>query len=203
MLRPLLGGVAPGPLLSHKRVLLRPPQLRDFAAWAALRAESREFLEPWEPSWPADALTRSSFRWRLRHYERDQREGCGYSFFVLRREDSALLGGISLGNLRRGVAQAGSLGYWIGGPHARQGYMSEALVALLDFAFGPLGLHRVEAACLPHNAASRGLLQKLGFVEEGLARGYLRIAGRWQDHVLHGLLADDFAVRRRQLAERF
>lgn len=202
MLRPLLGGGAAGPVLSEERVLLRPPQGRDFAVWAALRAESRDFLEPWEPSWPADALSRSAYRWRLRHYERDQREGWGYSFFILRRADKQLLGGISLSNLRRGVAQAGSLGYWIGAPYARQGYMSEALAALLDFAYGPLGLHRVEAACLPHNAASRRLLLKLGFEEEGLARGYLRIAGRWQDHVLYGLLAEDFAARRRQTPER-
>lgn len=202
MLRPLLGGASAGPILSHGRILLRPPQGRDFAAWAELRAASRLFLEPWEPSWPADALTRGAYRWRLRHYKRDQREGWGYSFFVLRQSDKALLGGISLSNLRRGVAQAGSLGYWIGAEHARRGYMSEALFALLDFSFGPLGLHRVEAACLPHNAASRRLLLKLGFEEEGLARGYLRIAGRWQDHVLYGLLAEDFAARRQQLLEK-
>lgn len=179
--------------------MLRPPQGRDYAAWAALRSESRAFLEPWEPTWAPDALSRNAYRWRLRHYERDQREGWGYTLFIMRRDSGDLLGGISLGNLRRGVAQTASLGYWMGAPHAGQGYMSEALFALLDFAFGPLGLHRVEAACLPHNAASRRLLQKLGFSEEGLARGYLRIAGRWQDHVLYGQLADDFAQQRQRL----
>lgn len=201
MLRPLLLGGAAGPVLTHKRVRLRPPHARDYDAWASLRERSRAFLEPWEPTWPADALSRRAWRWRLRHYERDQREGWGYTLFILRRDDRELLGGITLGNLRRGVAQTGSLGYWMGEPHAGQGYMSEALFALLDFAFGPLGLHRAEAACLPHNAASRALLMKLGFREEGMARGYLRIAGRWQDHVLYGLIAEEFAARRRRLLE--
>lgn len=201
MLRPLLRVGAAGPILTHQRVLLRPPQARDYDAWASLRERSRAFLEPWEPAWPADALSRRAWRWRLRHYERDQREGWGYTLFIFRRDDRELLGGITLGNLRRGVAQTGSLGYWMGEPHAGRGYMSEALFALLDFAFGPLGLHRAEAACLPHNVASRALLLKLGFREEGMARGYLRIAGRWQDHVLYGLLAEEFAASRRRLLE--
>lgn len=202
MLRPLIGGGGPaGPLLSHRRVLLRPPLNRDYQAWARLRQESRAFLEPWEPTWSPDSLSRSAFRWRLRHYERDQREGWGYSLFILRARDQELLGGITLGNLRRGVAQCASLGYWMGAPFARQGYMSEALFALLDFTYGTLGLHRTEAACLPHNQASRRLLEKLGFREEGLAKGYLRIAGKWQDHVLYAQLAEEFLARRRELLE--
>ena len=119
------------------------------------------------------------------------RDDAGYSFLVFRREDDALLGGATLSHLRRGVSQTASLGYWIGAPYARQGYMSEALGALLPFAFDRLGLHRIEAACLPRNAPSRGLLQKLGFREEGHAREYLRIDGSWQDHVLYGLLRQD------------
>ena len=116
------------------------------------------------------------------------REDLGYSWLLFRRGDGALLGGITLSNVRRGVAQSGSLGYWIGEPHARRGYMTEALQLLLPHAFDHIGLHRIEAACLPHNTASRGLLTKLGFVEEGYARQYLRINGSWQDHVLYGLL---------------
>lgn len=200
MFRPLIGSGGPaGPLLSHGRVRLRPPLSRDYRAWARLREQSRAFLEPWEPTWGPDALSRSAYRWRLRHYERDQREGWGYSLFLLRASDQELLGGISIGNLRRGVAQCCSLGYWIGEPYARQGYMSEGLFAVLDFIFGPLGLHRAEAACLPRNTASRRLLEKLGFREEGLARGYLRIAGRWQDHVLYAQLAEEFQERRGEL----
>ena len=113
----------------------------------------------------------------------------------MRRRDDALLGGITFSNVRRGVAQSASLGYWIGAPHAHQGYMTEALSAVLDFAFDHLALHRVEAACLPDNEASQGLLLKIGFQDEGYARQYLRINGRWQDHRLFALLKGDKRLR--------
>ena len=181
--------------LERGRVLLRPAQQRDWRAWSQLRLESRAFLTPWEPTWPYDALTRGAFRRRLRVYNQEMRDGGSYSFLVFRRgareQDETLIGGVTLSNVRRGVAQTGSLGYWIGGRFARQGYMTEALAAVLDFAFGHLGLHRIEAACLPRNAASRALLAKLGFQEEGYAREFLRINGSWQDHVLYALLHDD------------
>ncbi len=178
-------------ILQHGRVYLRPPRNGDWRAWCRLRADSRAFLVPWEPSWPSDALTRRAFRRRLQQYNHEMQTGQGYSFLIFRRELDTLLGGISVTNVRRGVAQSASLGYWIGRPYARQGFMGEALTAVLDFAFDQLGLHRVEAACLPENAASQGLLRKVGFREEGYARGYLRINGMWQDHVLFGILAED------------
>lgn len=84
-----------------------------------------------------------------------------------------------------------SLGYWMGAPFARQGYMTQALKIIIPFTFHRLEMHRIEAACLPRNTPSRGLLQKLGFVEEGLARRYLLINGVWEDHLLFGLVADD------------
>lgn len=177
--------------LEAGRVYLRTPLPGDWKAWAELRAESREFLVPWEPTWPRDALTRQAYHRRLGYYAGEWRQGSGYPLFLLRQADDQLLGGISLLNVRRGVAQTASLGYWIGRPFARQGYMSEAISAVLDLAFGKLGLHRVEAACLPHNEPSRGLLLKSGFKEEGFAREYLRINGRWQDHVLFAVLRDD------------
>ena len=177
--------------LQQGRIYLRPPRQGDWKAWAAVRAQSREFLEPWEPSWSSDTLSRPAFRRRLRGYQAEWQAGAGYGFFVWRREDDALMGGVTLGNLRRGVAQSASLGYWIGQPFAHQGYMTEALAAILDFALERLGLHRVEAACLPGNDASRGLLLKAGFQEEGYARQYLRIDGQWQDHVLFGFLKSD------------
>lgn len=180
-----------GRLIEGERVYLRPPRYGDWRAWAALREQSRGFLTPWEPTWPGDALSRASFRRRQRHVIAEWHEDSGYSFFIFRREDDRLLGGVTLSNLRRGIAQAASLGYWTGAPHARQGYMSAALQALLPFAFERLGLHRIEAACLPHNAASRRLLERTGFNEEGLARRYLRINGTWQDHVLYAVLRDD------------
>jgi ribosomal-protein-alanine N-acetyltransferase len=101
------------------------------------------------------------------------------------------VGGVTLNNVRRGVIQAGSLGYWIGAPFARRGFMTAALAALIPYAHGALRLKRIEAACLPHNAASMRLLQKLGFAREGYARQYLCIAGEWQDHVLFARLAGD------------
>lgn len=180
-----------GRLIEGDRVYLRPPRYGDWRAWTTLREQSRGFLTPWEPTWPGDALSRASFRRRQRHVILEWHEDSGYSLFVFRREDDRLLGGVTLSNVRRGIAQAASLGYWTGAPFARQGYMGAALQALLPFAFERLGLHRIEAACLPHNMASRQLLVRTGFQEEGLARRYLRINGTWQDHALYALLRDD------------
>ena len=177
--------------LERNRVYLRFPVQRDWRNWAALRAESRDFLAPWEPTWAYDALTRGAFRRRLKMYKAEMRQGVTYSFLILRRVDDVLLGGITLSNLRRGVAQSATLGYWIGSPHCNQGYMTESLAAILEFAFSRIGLHRVEAACLPANEASRRLLLRSGFREEGYAREYLRISGRWQDHQLFAILRDN------------
>lgn len=174
-----------------KRLYLRRPRVADFDEWSALRAESRSFLTPWEPTWPRDALSEDSFRRRVRRAAQEWRDEAGYGLFLVRLADEALLGGITLGSVRRGVAQTATLGYWIGAPYARQGFMTEAVHCALGFGFERLGLHRVEAACLPNNTASRGLLLKCGFREEGLAREYLKISGRWTDHLLFGILATD------------
>jgi ribosomal-protein-alanine N-acetyltransferase len=176
------------------RIYLRPLRQNDWGAWAALREASRDFLVPWEPTWAHDALGRSAFRRRVRAYDREWQQGTGYSLMLIRRGDEALLGGITLTNLRRGVAQCASLGYWIGARYARQGYMTEGLAGMLGFCFDELGLHRVEAACLPSNAASKALLIRARFKEEGYARGYLRINGRWQDHLLFAILREDRAL---------
>jgi [ribosomal protein S5]-alanine N-acetyltransferase len=190
---PRLFSFYPPPLkLAGDRVFLRPPDRGDWQEWAQLRAESRDFLKPWEPSWPADALSRAAFRRRVARYAADWRTDLGYSFFVFRRDDGRLVGGIGLTNVRRGVAETASLGYWIGERHARRGYAESALALALDFAFDRLRLHRIEAACLPHNAASRGLLRKAGFREEGYAKRYLCIDGEWQDHVLFAILREEW-----------
>ena len=173
-----------------QRVYLRPPTMTDHAEWASLREQSRDFLTPWEPIWPADDLTRAAFR-RLKRYAEDQRTDQAYAFLIFRNEDHALVGGITLANLRRGVAQAGSIGYWVGETHARQGYMTAALRALILFAFESLRLHRLEAACIPTNAASVRLLEKTGFTREGYAREYLCINGVWSDHLLFARLKED------------
>ena len=174
-----------------REVSLRHPAMGDYSAWAELRAMSRQHLIAWEPQWSRDELTRSAFRRRLRQYQRELREDQGYAFLVFRNADAALLGGLSVSNVRRGVAQAASVGYWIGAPYVRRGYMTDAVKAVLPFAFGTLGLHRLEAACLPHNLASTRVLEKVGFRREGMARRYLKINGVWQDHDLFALLHDD------------
>lgn len=178
-------------------VLLRTPQADDFVQWSRLREASREFLTPWEPVWPRDDLTRGGFRRRLRRYAQDIEADQAYPFLIFREGDHALLGGITLSNVRRGIVQAGMLGYWIGAPFAGQGHMRAAIRAVLPFLFARLSLHRVEAACLPDNIASIRLLEGAGFQREGLARQYLCINGEWQDHLLFGRLAGDAALQPR------
>ena len=170
---------------------LRPPEMDDFPAWARLRAASRAFLTPWEPTWPPDDLTRTAFRRRLRRYAEEIEADEAHPFFLFRAGDHRLLGGLTLGNVRRGVAQAATLGYWMGEAHAGRGHMSRAVRAMAGFAFAELRLHRVEAACVPENEASRRLLEKVGFHYEGMARAYLRIDGAWRDHRLYALLETD------------
>jgi len=176
--------------LTSDRVFLRPPERGDYEAWASLRAGSRDFLSPWEPNWPPDALSRASFRARVARYAEDWRTDQAYNFFIFSR-DETLVGGIGLSNIRRGVSETASLGYWVGEPYARQGYMTSALPLVVDFAFERLGLHRLEAACLPSNIPSRSLLAKAAFQQEGYAREYLCIAGKWQDHLLFAILRGD------------
>ena len=170
---------------------LRPGDISDHLAWAHLRERSRGFLMPWEPTWPADDLTRGSFRRRLRRQADEIERDDAYPFLIFREGDDTLLGGLTLGQIRRGVAQAGTLGYWMGEPHAGRGYMTKAVRAAMHFAFATLRLHRIEAACLPHNAPSIHLLQRVGFKQEGYARAYLRINGAWQDHLLFALIETD------------
>jgi [ribosomal protein S5]-alanine N-acetyltransferase len=172
-------------------VYLRPPEMRDFEAWAGLRERSRSFLTPWEPTWPGDDLTRAAFRRRLRRHAQEIESDEAYPFLIFRETDDMLIGGLTLGQIKRGVAQAATLGYWMGAPYAGKGFMSRAVRASAGFAFATLRLHRIEAACLPHNEASVRLLEHAGFKQEGHARAYLRINGIWQDHLLYALLESD------------
>jgi [ribosomal protein S5]-alanine N-acetyltransferase len=174
--------------IAGEGVTLRTPQMTDYNEWAALREASRAFLTPWEPTWPADDLTRGSFRRRIRRYAEDLRTDQGYAFLIVRNADGVLVGGLTLANIRRGVAQAASLGYWMGLPYVRSGYMTAGVCAVIPFAFTTLRLHRLEAACIPTNAGSIRLLEKTGFVREGYAREYLCINGIWQDHLLYARL---------------
>lgn len=186
----------PLPVIEGETVYLRAPQMRDFPQWRDLREASRAFLTPWEPLWPADDLTRGAFRRRLRRYARDMLTDEAYPLFVFRRSDEALLGGLTLSNVRRGVCQAASLGYWMGEPYAGQGYMKAAVTALLPVAYEVLHLRRIEAACMPSNAPSIRLLEGCGFVREGYSREYLCINGTWEDHILFARLRHDPALAR-------
>ena len=177
--------------LETERLTLRPPLHGDFRAWAALRSDSADFLKPWEPSWAADHLTRRAFTNRVYWAQRSVTNGSAVPLFLIRRSDDALVGAITLDNIRRGPAQSGTLGYWTGQPFARQGFMREAIGALVHHAYTKLDLSRIEAACLPENAASRGLLEIAGFKYEGVAQSYLQIAGRWRTHVLYAALRSD------------
>jgi ribosomal-protein-alanine N-acetyltransferase len=177
--------------IEGRGVVLRSPHMADCEEWAALREKSRDFLTPWEPTWPIDDLTRGAFRRRLKRYAEDQRSDQSYAFFIFSAADRTLVGGLTLSNIRRGVAQAGSIGYWMGAPFIRHGYMSAAVRALAPYGFSVLRLHRLEAACIPTNRASMRLLESCGFAREGYARQYLCINGTWQDHLLYARLKDD------------
>lgn len=178
------------PDLVGRKVRLRYPAGADFDAWADLRARSRSFLTPWEPTWPFDDLTRAAFRRRLRRYTRDIRDDRAYPFFIFAHSGD-LVGGLTVSNVRRGVAQACSVGYWAGESYAGRGLISDAVRTVLPFCFNALGLHRAEAACLESNMPSRRVLTACGFRHEGAARKYLRIDGQWRDHMLFAVLEED------------
>ena len=177
--------------LETERMTLRPPAHADFRAWAALRQDSRDFLTQWEPTWAREHLTRKAFTNRVYWAQRSIANQTAVPLFLVRRSDDMLLGAITLDNIRRGPAQAGTTGYWIGQPFARQGFMKEAIDAVVHYAFRTLDLSRIEAGCLPENTPSRRLLEQCGYKYEGVAQSYLQIDGRWRNHVLYASLRAD------------
>lgn len=190
-------------LLKGHNVTLRLPQMRDYESWHRLRRASQDFLRPYEPRWTELDLSRRVFSMRVRRAREEAEEGTDYTFFIFTGEGAeTLVGGITLSNIRRRAAQFGSLGYWMGQVHAGKGVMSESVGVMLPFIFETLDLHRIHAAFLPRNMASRRVLEKNGFVEEGYAERYLEINGRWEDHVLMGLTEERWAVSRLQRGSR-
>lgn len=176
--------------LRFGKVCLRSPRFDDYDDWARLRASSMAFLQPWEPKWAKDELTQSAFKRRVRRYHEDRLQAVAYAFFIFREQDDELVGGCNVSNVKRGVSQTAALGYWVGARFQRQGLTSDAVEAVVRFCFDGLNLHRIEAACIPANQPSQRLLGKCGFVEEGLAKQYLKINDQWQDHKLFARLSD-------------
>ena len=174
-----------------ERLYLRAPAQTDYRQWSELRHASKEFLTPWEPTWSPDHLSRKSFSNRVYWSQKNINGGTAIPLFMFRREDDKFVGAITLDNIRHGPAQTGTMGYWIGQPYARQGYMTEALRAIVHYAFSTMDISRVESACLPENVASRGVLEKCGYKYEGVAQAYIQINGRWRTHVLYAALRAD------------
>jgi ribosomal-protein-alanine N-acetyltransferase len=191
----LTRSLSPEPLVRGEGLYLRPATVGDFAAWSRLRAESRRFLEPWEPTWADDDLTQAAFRRRLRRQDEDIARDEAYAFLIFDSTSDDFLGGVTLGGLRRGVSQTGTLGYWVGARHSGKGRMTRAVAAAVDFGFARLRLHRIEAACIPDNLPSIAVLERNGFQREGYARGYLKIDGGWRDHVLYARLESDVVTK--------
>jgi ribosomal-protein-alanine N-acetyltransferase len=177
--------------IDTERLTLRLPHHGDYLAWSALRNSSCDFLTPWEPTWASDHLTRKAFTNRVQWAQRSVTTGSGLPLFMFRKADQALIGAITLDNIVRGPSQSGTLGYWVGQSHVRQGYMREAILGVVRYSFESLDLSRIQAACLPENEASRGVLEKTGFKYEGVAQSYLQINGRWRNHVIYACLRHD------------
>ncbi|WP_316013440.1 GNAT family protein [Roseobacter sp. HKCCA0434] len=177
--------------IESERLLLRLPRIEDHVAWAKLRIDGENYLAPWEPIRSRDHLTRGAFRTRCTWAARSARDDKALPLFIFDKSDETLMGAITLDNIQRGPAQFATIGYWMGQPFIRNGYMQEAVRATVAHAFGRLDLSRVQAGCLPENAASRRVLEKSGFKYEGVAQNYLRIAGEWRTHVLYAALRED------------
>ncbi len=186
--KPLASNNAMPPIkYEAERLFIRPPCLDDWSQWATIRGRNQEFLKPFEPTWPDDCLEESFYERRLARQEKDWQEGRAYSFLIFKNDDNVLVGGVNINNVSRGAAQYATLGYWLDEGEQGQGYMEEALRLVIDFGFDELKLHRFNAGCLQDNERSVKLLLKLGFEEEGFAKKFVQIAGKWQDHRLFGL----------------
>ncbi len=173
-----------------ERVHLRTPTAADVDAYVSLVRRSRRLHR----GLMSPASTPDAYANWLRRMRRPTHQ----AFLVCRNEDAELLGGINANEIVRGFLQSAYLGYWAGGPHAGRGYLTEGLGLVLRHAFGPMGLHRVEANIQPENARSIALVRRLGFRKEGYSPRYLKISGRWRDHERWALLAEDWRERRRR-----
>lgn len=184
--------------LVGRRVLLRPLQLGDWDAWREIRIRARDWLEVWEPrpefGGPDPALDRDAFRSRCNAWERQRHFDAAYGFGLFLR-DGRLVGEVSLGSVQRGPFQSAYIGYWVDEAHAGHGYVPEGVVLIMRYAFDVLRLHRLEAAIVPRNAASRRVAEKLELRDEGTSLGFLQIQGAYEDHVRYAITVDEYRER--------
>jgi len=167
-----------------ENVFLRPPEYKDWQKWSQLRRVNMSYLKPWEPTWNIHELERSYFLKRVRFFEKLSINDEAYSFLIFEKPKLKLIGEININNVQRGVVQSCSVGYWISEDKMGLGLMSEAISLIKKFTFDELELHRIEAACLQKNQRSLNTLKKNNFNIEGVAKKYLKINGKWQDHIL-------------------
>lgn len=184
--------------LEGNRVHMRPPRRSDEHAFVAQAARSRALHRRWVQ--PPD--TPEAFAAYVQRYRRLDTSVRHAGFVVLRNDDNALAGVVNFSEIVRGAFQSAYVGYYAFAPLVGHGYMSEAFVLALDYAFGALELHRVEANVQPANSRSLALVARIGFVREGYSRRYVKIAGRWRDHVRFAMLADEWARQRAGVRRR-
>lgn len=177
------------PTLVGERLYLRAPTLEDHPKWHAVRARNKEFLTPFEPQWTEDALSEEFFKRRLARQQQEMTAHRGAFFLIFAKDSDYIIGGLNLNNIQYGAARCCSFGYWLDEEKQGQGYMYEAVALAIDYAFSVLKLHRINASCLPDNQRSVNMLHRHGFEEEGFAKQYLQINGKWQDHRLFGLVS--------------
>ena len=191
----------PAPWLTGKRITMRPLREEDFEQWSEVRLANDDWLLKWEPLRPANApdaaRERSAFLVRCDARRRDRQAGAGFSFGVFVDNDFA--GEMNLSSIHRGAHQNAYVGYWIDHRHAGDGYTPEALVALMQFGFEELNLHRLQISIIPRNTASRRVVEKLNVRAEGVAEKYLQINGAWEDHIRFAMTSEEWDVRKGDL----
>ena len=181
--------------LYGKRTLVRPPSETDWPAWLDIRTKNKQALTPFEPTWPRNSLSEEFFTKMFYKQINDWGADYRYAFLIYNIDDTQLLGGVNINNVQRGVLQSASFGYWLDKDQQGNGYMSDALTSLIAFSFTTLDLHRLQIACMPHNEKSINIAKRLNFTDEGFAKRYIKINGKWEDHQLFGLTIEDWQRR--------
>ena len=191
--------------LFGRRLLLRPLEASDFPKWQEVRRRNVDWLTKWEPQrlpgQPDVVEDAQAFGVRCAARQRERQLGTGYGFGIF--VDGDFAGEMNLSSVQRGPFQSCYVGYWIDEAKAGHGYTPEAFVAACRFGFEELHLHRLQAAIVPRNTASRRVVEKLKIRDEGLAERYLEINGTWEDHVRYAITAEEWDARGPELMRRY